>query len=310
MPAYNAGQFIEDAIKSILQQTFNDFEFIIIDDGSTDNSSEIISSFHDPRIRYIKNEKNSGLIKSLNNGISLAKGKYIARMDADDIALKERFEKQIAFLENNPDHGLVGTNARSIDHQGEFLQNIVYPETDELIRKKMLVLSPFGHYSVMIKRSVLTDNNILYKEEFKHAEDYELWIDLSPYTKFHNLNEFLMLYRTHPESVSIKHRETQQKNRNKTRENYINQVLSEENIFENFYDHSYKTRVKQILLYKERYLNKYLLYKDYLLELMYLDALELVNTQGLKIAWNFSRLSIEKRIIYILKHYIKIKLKI
>ena len=108
MPAYNAEKYIGEAIESILNQTFTDFEFIIIDDGSSDHTADIIKGFHDERIRFIQNEKNSGVANTLNKGLELSQGEYIARMDADDISLPARFEKQVAFMEANPDVAVVG----------------------------------------------------------------------------------------------------------------------------------------------------------------------------------------------------------
>jgi glycosyltransferase involved in cell wall biosynthesis len=305
MPVYNAGAFLAEAIESVLNQTFRDFEFIIINDGSTDNSNEIILSYNDARIKVINNPVNLGLIKTLNNGLLLAKGEYIARIDADDIAINNRFKKQIDFLGMNPDYGIVGTNAISIDEEGNFCQNITYPTTDLEIRKQMISLSPFGHFSVMIRKSVILKNNIHYNEQFKHAEDYAFWVELAKHTKLYNLNEFLMKYRNHSSSISVKFKETQQKNRNLIREVYLNEILHEENILKDFYKSTYLQRVNKVLLYKKKFPEKFNNYEKNLLELMYLDALETTSTYGISTPWLFSKLSLDKRVTYILKHYLK-----
>ncbi|HGF9542707.1 TPA: glycosyltransferase family 2 protein, partial [Acinetobacter baumannii] len=127
LPAYNAELYLKEAIDSVLSQTFTDFELIILNDGSIDRTEEIILSYNDSRIVYVKNEKNLGLIGTLNKGINLAKGKYIARMDADDICLPERFKKQVDFLEKNNEIDLIGTNAIKINNNGDRIGVINMP---------------------------------------------------------------------------------------------------------------------------------------------------------------------------------------
>jgi glycosyltransferase involved in cell wall biosynthesis len=139
MSVYNGEKYLRQAIESILQQTYTDFEFIIIDDGSTDSSREIIQSYDDKRIRLVINEQNIGLTKSLNKGIRLAKGEFIARMDADDISLPQRFEKQVAYLDSHPEVGVLGTYANIIDHRGKIINNIIFPTEHETILWTMLL---------------------------------------------------------------------------------------------------------------------------------------------------------------------------
>lgn len=181
MSAYNAQECIAEAIASILNQTFENFEFLILNDGSTDRTQEIIESFSDPRIQIIK-QKNQGLTKSLNTLIKKARGTYIARMDADDVSLPERFEKQISFLETHPDIVMCGTQCDA------------YPvpclHTD--IKKMMIFHNPFVHSSVVIRSSVLKEN--LYNESFKYMQDYELWTRIVPFYKTANVPEVLLEY--------------------------------------------------------------------------------------------------------------------
>lgn len=189
LPAYNAELYLKEAMDSILQQTFTDFELIILNDGSTDSTEDIILSYEDSRIVYVKNQENLGLIGTLNKGISLAKGKYIARMDADDIALPERLNKQISFLEANTQYGVVGAFAQIIDSKDIYK----VPVTNEAIKAFLYIDSPFIHPSVVIRKDLLSSN--MYDHQYHRIEDYELWVRLSAQTKFYNIPEILLKYR-------------------------------------------------------------------------------------------------------------------
>jgi len=199
MPVYNGEKYIEEAIKSVLNQTFTDFELLIINDGSTDKTEEIIFSFEDKRIRYIKNETNLKLIATLNKGISICSGKFIIRMDADDICEPQRFEKQIRFMEKHPDTGVCGTWAKVIDSQNNISGKIINPTTPEFISISLLFTIPLVHPSVCFRASVLKQN--LY-DNVPHAEDYELWRRLNDQTKMANLPEYLLQYRWHNSNIS------------------------------------------------------------------------------------------------------------
>lgn len=189
LPAYNAELYLKEAIDSILEQTFTDFELIVLNDGSSDSTEDIILSYSDRRIVYVRNQENLGLIETLNKGISLAKGKYIARMDADDIALPERLAKQINFLEENTQYGVVGSFAQIIDSKNIYK----VPVTDKEIKAFLYIDSPFIHPSVVIRKDLLTNN--LYDHQYHRIEDYELWVRLSSQTKFYNIPEILLNYR-------------------------------------------------------------------------------------------------------------------
>lgn len=201
MSVYNGEKFLKEAIESILTQTFEDFEFLIINDGSTDSSVKIIESYNDPRIRLIHNEKNLKLIASLNKGISLAKGKYIARMDCDDISMPGRFEREVKFLETNPEYGLVGTYYTVIDGSGNEKYKVSYPSNNDLIKLFLSVNCPLVHGSVMGKTELFKQNPYGSKE-FYAVEDYELWVRMSKVTKIHNIPEYLFKYRIYGESFS------------------------------------------------------------------------------------------------------------
>lgn len=207
LPVYNAELYIADAVESILKQTFRDFELLVINDGSTDKSSEIIRSFKDERIRLVENEINLRLIATLNKGIKLAKGTYIARMDADDISLPERLQKQVSFMETHPEVGVCGTWFEQLGNPGKIVK---YPEEDAAIRIMMLYQTPFCHPSVILRKEVLEKNEILFSPDFIHGEDYEMWIRLSSHTRFANLPEVLLQYRLHENSVSASNQSVQQ----------------------------------------------------------------------------------------------------
>lgn len=193
LPAYNAELYLKEAIDSVLAQTFTDFELIVLNDGSVDKTEEIILSYSDSRIVYVKNEQNLGLIGTLNKGMSLARGEYIARMDADDICLPERFKKQVDFLKKNSEIDLVGTNAIKINNKGEKIGIISMPETDHDIKMMLFIQSSFIHPSVMGRADVF--RNFEYEKEFYRVEDYVLWIKMSQNSKFYNINEPLLKYR-------------------------------------------------------------------------------------------------------------------
>jgi glycosyltransferase involved in cell wall biosynthesis len=200
MPVYNGEIYLREAIDSILTQTYKDFEFLIINDGSTDNSENIIASYNDSRIRYVKNECNLKLITTLNKGIELAKGKYIVRMDADDISAPTRIEKQVIFMEKNPEIGLCGSWFTSF---GEVAESICkYKEQHDEILFKMFYQCHFCHPSLIIRKKVFEDLEIPFDKKFIHAEDYELYFRLATKWKFHNLQESLVKYRIHNSSVS------------------------------------------------------------------------------------------------------------
>jgi len=192
MSAYNSEKYIKEAIESILNQTFTDFEFIIINDASTDSTESIIKSFDNPMIKLIKNEKNLGLTKSLNIGLDLAKGKYIARMDADDISIPERFQKQFDLMEKNPDIDICGTWYEFI---GEKSGVVRYPELDDEIKSNLMFHDCICHPSVFIRKESLDKHELKYNEEFKYAQDYELWCRVRKTLKFANIPCVLLKYR-------------------------------------------------------------------------------------------------------------------
>ncbi len=203
MSVYNGEKYLNEAIDSILNQTFKDFEFIIIDDASSDKTLSIIKQYNDKdkRIVLIQNEKNIGLTKSLNKGIKLAKGDYIARMDADDVSKNERFQYQIDFLQRNQDITIVGTYMAFIDKNGKKFKIWKTPLDHENIREELKHGSAFCHGSVMIRRDAMLQIEG-YREKIKYSEDYDCWLRLTELYKGANINKILYLYRTIPEAIS------------------------------------------------------------------------------------------------------------
>lgn len=201
MPAYNAEKYIGEAIESILNQTYTDFEFIIINDGSTDKTKEIIDSYNDSRIVYLENKKNSGIVVTLNKGLDFATGEYIARMDADDIAVDTRFEKQIAIMEGDKSIGVLGTGTKIF---GETVETKETHSTlqPEKLKAELLFSTCICHPSAMIRKKVLDDHHLRYKAEYKGAEDYELWWQIASVSKIVTIPDVLHCYRIHPNQVT------------------------------------------------------------------------------------------------------------
>lgn len=204
MPVYNGGLYLEEAIESILNQTYRDFEFIIINDGSTDRSLEVIERYanQDDRIVVI-NRKNKGLVYTLNEGIDKAKGKYIARMDADDISLPIRFEKQVKYMETE-NIDICGSHYFLINESGNIDGLNLSPLSNETCFITLVSKVPFAHPSVMIRKSCLADNNLQYgQSKYKKAEDFDLWIRMyEKGAKFGNVNDILFKYRVVTNSLS------------------------------------------------------------------------------------------------------------
>lgn len=208
MPVYNGQDYLKDAIDSILAQTFADFEFLIINDGSTDATESIILSYTDPRINYVKNPENIKLISTLNKGLALAKGKYIARMDADDISLPTRLAAQISYMEQHPEIGLCGSYIQTLEAGSEYV--IKYQTESDQIKFRLLFDTHFPHPAAVLRKSVLVDNKLEYELDYIHAEDYVLWNRMALHTGLHNIPEVLVLKRSHAAQVSIVHNQLQQ----------------------------------------------------------------------------------------------------
>ncbi len=213
MPVYNAASFLKEAIDSVLRQSFRDFEFLIIEDGSTDGSLDIIKSYSDPRIRIIENKKNLGLVESLNKGLNLLACEYIIRMDADDVCMPGRFKKQIGFMDANPDVGVCGSWIEVFSGKNKNLRPA--PTRHEEIFPAMLFNSMIYHPSSILRRSSLNSAGGFYDKSACPAEDYDYWVRLGAEgVRFANIPEALLRYRLHGNNsgqdyLSLQHGQTE-----------------------------------------------------------------------------------------------------
>lgn len=200
---YNNSEYLESAIQSILSQSVTNFEFIIIDDGSMDESIKIIKKYEaiDERIVAVY-KSNTGLVDSLNLGLSIAKYKYIARMDADDISLPNRFKLQVEFLEKNSEYAICGGRTNLINQHGVYIREGNYPTDDSVLQKKMEDGCFLSHPATMYRRDVICEFGG-YRKEALHAEDYDLWLRVMTKHKVHNIDELVLLYRQHDNKVSF-----------------------------------------------------------------------------------------------------------
>ena len=206
MPVFNAEKYVGQAIESILSQTFTSFEFLIFNDGSTDNSFERISSFKDDRIKIFHYDSNEGHLVHLNRGLNIAVGEFIARMDADDISLPERLEKQVDVLKRNPEIGICGSWIKSFGDNNQITR---FPQFDDEIKINLLSHNSFAHPAVMVRKSVLEQNKIRYSQEFSTSQDYKMWVDLVPFTRFYNIPQVLLKYRVTKAQISRKYNHLQ-----------------------------------------------------------------------------------------------------
>lgn len=196
LPVFNGQESLASALDSLISQTFRDFELIVIDDGSTDQSQAVLRAYgeRDGRVK-LYSQANEGLARTLNRGIQLAQGSYFARMDADDISCPERLARQVAFLDTHPEIGVVGTWVKTI---GDGVEEVWrYPVRDDGIRSQLLFNSSLAHPTVVLRQAVLAAVGG-YNGHCTVAEDYELWSRLAAYTQFANLPQVLLLYRRHP----------------------------------------------------------------------------------------------------------------
>ena len=198
-PIYKTEErFLREAIESVLNQTFRDFELILLDDCPEDDRERIVKSYDDPRIVYVRNEKNLGIASSRNRLIDLAKGEYLAVFDHDDVCRPERFAKEVAYLDAHPDCGVVSGWTQPTG--GKVKR---YPESDRAIKVAMMQGIALWHPAAMIRKSVLIETGIRYSPDYTPVEDYLLFMQLAAHTAFYNLQEVLIDYRWHETNTSI-----------------------------------------------------------------------------------------------------------
>lgn len=256
MGVHNGSKYLREAIDSILNQTFADFEFLIVNDASTDESPTLLAGYSDPRIKVINNQGNLGLTKSLNKALAVAQGEYIARMDADDISLPERFEVQKKFLDEHPEIAVVGSATIIIDDNGKESGG-KKPVTDpDLLKFYILLKNQITHSSVMFRKKIILENGG-YDESVKYAQDYDLWSRLlHKKMALSNIEQPLLKYRFHLKSI------TQGSTKGKAYESAMKTVYknmsyytaipqeSFESFTESFHSHKVPTLKKAIMVQK------------------------------------------------------------
>jgi glycosyltransferase involved in cell wall biosynthesis len=208
VPAYNVGEHVDEALGTILGQDFSDFELLVVDDGSTDNTSERLASVQDPRLRVI-HQQNTGLVGALNTGLDHARGTYIARMDADDLMPQGRLSAQVAAMNDDPGLVACGTDYEMF---GAMTGRVRMPADDKACRQRLLLATCHCGASLMIRRAVLEQAGIRFRPEYAHAEDYQAIVELSAHGRLRNLPIMGYSYRIHPSQVSSMHSEQQRNN--------------------------------------------------------------------------------------------------
>lgn len=223
MPLYNPEEeHLREAISSILNQTFTDFEFLIINDGSKNNAEEVVLSFNDERINYIKQE-NMGLASTLNKGIDLASTDIIARMDQDDIAHSDRFEKQVKFLEENPNISIVGSWIKQFP-KTEVVKVPEFPDLMDFLNSCVM-----NHPTVMFRKSDFLKYDLKYNPELKTSEDYDLWARAVKVLNFANIQEVLLDYRIHGGNMTVTRKNLQQEIECSIKKELLNHITKNKN---------------------------------------------------------------------------------
>jgi hypothetical protein len=209
MSVYNGERFLEEAIDSILGQSFENLEFVIVDDGSYDRSSEMLEAYRkqDRRVKIVR-QKNRGLIESLNRGCELAQGKYVARMDADDVSIKDRLKWQIAFMEEHPIVGVLGGAVEFIDTEGKVLDDCILPASDQAVRRALMRNCVIVHPTVLMRRDVVISVGG-YRKCVVDAEDYDLWLRVAERSQLANLERIVLKRRRHAQQISVSKRRQQ-----------------------------------------------------------------------------------------------------
>ncbi|MCX5998702.1 MAG: glycosyltransferase [Chloroflexi bacterium] len=228
MSVYNGGKYLEEAIKSILSQTLRDFEFVIINDGSTDGTAEVLARYAgtDCRLR-VYHQENQGVSAARNRGFCLARGQYIAIMDADDVSLPARLAREVQFMEAHPDVGVVGTRVECMDGNGRRLNEWHYPMAPNLIGWHMIFRCCLADPSVMMRRDIVAQL-CPYDASMRVAADYDMWIRALPITRLANLPEVLLRHRLWPERLSARYRETQEETTVRIMHSAVTRLLGRE----------------------------------------------------------------------------------
>ncbi len=296
MSVYNDEKYLKKSIDSILNQTFKDFEFIIINDGSTDNTLGILKMYSDPRIKLITNPEQIGLSKSLNKGSHLAKGQYIARQDSNDISSSERLEKQVNFLEAKPECGLVGSWSYIMDENDKIIDKLTLLTEHNDIVTMLLTENQFVHSSVMFRKDC-TDKVGGYNEKLKYAQDYDLWLRISEHYNVANIAEFLQYWRYERHGISVNNRQEQRRYAFLIRDKFLQRAAKKQK-WQWIIENSYRKTHDSIL-------------KKYLKEIIYRRLIESIrgkdqaNIANIKITAIISAFNEEDIIGHVLSDYIR-----
>jgi glycosyltransferase involved in cell wall biosynthesis len=209
LAAHDASTYLQAAVESVLRQTFSELELVAVDDASSDGTAELLAAVKDPRLVVLRNDRRLGLAGSLNRGIECARGTFIARLDADDVALPRRLEHQLRWMRGASAPGVVGTGVLEIDTDGRPGSVHLMPTTDAEVRWHLLFSSPFFHPSVLIDRGLLERLGLRFDPSFEESEDYDLWARLLEHATGANLPEVLVCYRAHPGQATRRRRDVQ-----------------------------------------------------------------------------------------------------
>lgn len=286
MSVLNGEKNLKDAILSILTQTFNDYEFIIIDDGSTDKSKEIITSFQDSRIQFISNQKKLGLSASLNTAIKGSRGEYIARMDVDDISLPARLANQVSFMDSHLEIGICGTWVKLL---GELNGQIwKYHSKPQILRSELFFNNVFAHPTIMMRKKWMLENQLFYDPTLVKSQDYDLWVRCSQHFPMTNIKEVLLQYRVTSKQLKEHLTCEQQKYPNLVRIKQLN-------------DLGIQPTKDEVCLHQKICINK--IYGNnalfYTVAKQWLDKIKKINKKALRYPEPFFSILIEKHLIKI-----------
>ena len=307
MPVYNCECYIDQAVSSILSQTYRDFIFYIVDDGSTDKTASIIKKYYkkDKRILFTQ-QKNIGLINTLNIHIPKINTPYIARMDGDDVSVKDRLEMQISFLKQNEYVGVIGTGKRCMDSKLEkILYDSQFPTAHNLIVWKLLYTAGMGHANIMMRTEIFHKLGG-YNNEALHIEDYDLFLRASKITKLANLDKSLHKYRRHDNTVSLKFKDIQRKNHFTYSKEHIKNYLPEvTDSFVNFFKYDIvdgETSPKHIFSFFKELYQRFTIQNDLnIVEKKYVK--KDIEKKMFKLAAHYRRHNISISLIYLLKYF-------